>query len=85
MRSILPALALGAATLGVAGCGGGSAVPGAALDSFTTDELTAHVAVLAADSLGGRGPSSVGEDRTMAYLESQATALGAIIRDLRGY
>lgn len=73
MRSIMPALA--AAALGLAGCGA-PAVPGAALESFSTDDLTAHIAVLASDSFAGRGPASVGEDRTMAYLQAEFERLG---------
>jgi Zn-dependent M28 family amino/carboxypeptidase len=69
-------VAAGLVSLGiVAACAGGGA-PGAALETFTPEEIKADVSVLAADSLGGRGPSSVGEDKTMAYLESRAKALG---------
>jgi Zn-dependent M28 family amino/carboxypeptidase len=50
--------------------------PGAALESFDVDGLAAHIAVLASDSLAGRAPSSVGEDRTMAYLEAEFRRLG---------
>jgi hypothetical protein len=74
MRTTLPALA--AVTFGLAGCGTPAAAPGAALESFTTDALTAHIAVLASDSLAGRAPASVGEDRTMAYLTETFGRLG---------
>lgn len=73
MRTILPALA--AVTLGLAGCGT-AAAPGAALESFTTDALAAHIAVLASDSFAGRAPASIGEERTMAYLTSEFGKLG---------
>jgi Zn-dependent M28 family amino/carboxypeptidase len=66
------ALALVAVALGCTK----AAVPGAALESITADGIKPHVAVLAADSLGGRGPSSVGEERTLAYLQRQFSALG---------
>lgn len=45
----------------------------AALDSAT---LMQHIRVLAHDSLLGRKPGSVGEDKTVAYLEAQFKALG---------
>ena len=50
--------------------------PGAALESFDTGDLAAHIAVIASDSFAGRAPSSVGEDRTMAYLEAEFQKLG---------
>ncbi|MDH4045174.1 MAG: M28 family metallopeptidase [Gemmatimonadota bacterium] len=74
MRSMMSALAATGA-LALAGCGA-PAVPGAALESFSTDDLTAHIAVLASDSFAGRGPASVGEDRTMAYLQAEFERLG---------
>jgi Zn-dependent M28 family amino/carboxypeptidase len=64
-----------AAGLVAAACGG-STVPGAALDSITVDGIKSEVAVLASDSLGGRGPSSIGEERTLAYLQSEFSQLG---------
>ena len=71
----IPMLALATVTLGLAGCGA-PAAPGAALESFTTNDITAHIAVLASDSFAGRGPASVGEDRTMAYLTEEFGRLG---------
>jgi Zn-dependent M28 family amino/carboxypeptidase len=50
--------------------------PGAALESFNAGDLAAHIAVIASDSFAGRAPSSVGEDRTMAYLEAEFQKLG---------
>ena len=47
-----------------------------ALESITADDLTAHIDVLAADSLEGRAPGSAGEEKTVAYLEAQFRALG---------
>jgi Zn-dependent M28 family amino/carboxypeptidase len=47
-----------------------------ALESFTQDDLKNQIAVLASDSFAGRGPSSVGEERTLAYLQAQFAALG---------
>jgi Zn-dependent M28 family amino/carboxypeptidase len=63
------------AALALAACGG-ARPPGAALESFSDDDLAERIAVLSADSLEGRGPSSVGEDRTMAYLQSEFEQLG---------
>ena len=68
-------LALATVAVGLAGCGA-PAAPGAALESFTTDDIMAHIAVLASDSFAGRGPASVGEDRTMAYLTETFARLG---------
>jgi hypothetical protein len=48
----------------------------AALDLMTAEELAAHVEILSADSFEGRGPSSVGEERTLAYLQEQFRAIG---------
>ena len=71
-RRYAGALAVVAVALG---CSKG-AVPGAALESISADGIKQDVAVLAADSLAGRAPSSVGEERTMAYLQSRFAALG---------
>jgi len=64
------------AALLVLGACGQARPPGAALESFSADDLAERIAVLSADSLEGRGPSSVGEDRTMAYLQSEFEKLG---------
>jgi len=64
-----------ALSLAAAGCTEGG-VPGAALESIRTEDLQPRIATLASDSFGGRGPSSIGEERTMAYLQSQFTGLG---------
>jgi len=77
MGSRTAALVGAALAVGLGSCGG-PAVPGSALESFTTDDITAHIAVLAADSLAGRAPASVGEDRTMAYLQTEFARLGLV-------
>jgi Zn-dependent M28 family amino/carboxypeptidase len=77
MRSRMSVLAVAALAVGVGSCAGPGA-PGVALESFTVDDLTAHIAVLAADSLAGRAPASVGEDRTMAYLQTEFARLGLV-------
>ena len=50
--------------------------PPAGLAAIDTAGLMAHIRVLAQDSLLGRAPGSLGEDRTVAYLESQFMVLG---------
>ena len=52
------------------------AVPPEALAAIDTVTLMRHIRVLANDSLLGRQPGSVGEDKTVAYLESQFKAIG---------
>jgi Zn-dependent M28 family amino/carboxypeptidase len=47
-----------------------------ALESIQAEELMAHIAVLADDSLEGRGPGTVGEERTVAYLTSVFQEMG---------
>ena len=51
-------------------------VPAEALAVIDTATLMRHIRVLANDSLLGRQPGSVGEDKTVAYLESQFKAIG---------
>jgi len=51
-------------------------VPAEAVAALDTATLMQHVRVLAADSLLGRQPGTLGEDRTAAYLEGQFKALG---------
>ena len=53
-----------------------AAVPPEALAVIDTATLMRHIRVLANDSLLGRQPGSVGEDKTVAYLESQFKAIG---------
>ena len=52
------------------------AVPAEALAAIDTGTLMRHIRVLADDSLLGRAPGTAGEDKTVAYLESQFRALG---------
>lgn len=51
-------------------------VPSEALAAIDTATLMQHIRVLADDSLLGRLPGTVGEDKTVAYLESQFIAMG---------
>ena len=46
------------------------------LATMDTATLMRHIRVLASDSLLGRAPGSVGEEKTVAYLEGQFKALG---------
>jgi Zn-dependent M28 family amino/carboxypeptidase len=51
-------------------------VPAEATSAIDTLTLMRHIRVLAADSLLGRLPGTLGEKKTVAYLESQFAALG---------
>jgi Zn-dependent M28 family amino/carboxypeptidase len=53
-----------------------AAVPAEATSAIDTLTLMRHIRVLAADSLLGRLPGTLGEKKTVAYLESQFAALG---------
>jgi len=88
-RTALCALALGAAACSSpnekapgAGAASGAAaplaVPEAALAAIDTATLMTHIRVLSADSLLGRGPGTVGEDKTIAYLDGQFKAMGLL-------
>jgi Zn-dependent M28 family amino/carboxypeptidase len=52
------------------------AVPEVALQAISADSLGTEIAVLAADSLEGRGPSTPGEAKTIRYLIESFQALG---------
>ena len=51
-------------------------VPAEALAAIDTATLMQHIRVLADDSLLGRAPGTLGEEKSVAYLESQFTAMG---------
>jgi Zn-dependent M28 family amino/carboxypeptidase len=51
-------------------------VPAEAIAAIDTGTLMQHIRVLSNDSLMGRQPGSAGEDKTVAYLESQFKAIG---------
>jgi Zn-dependent M28 family amino/carboxypeptidase len=53
-----------------------AAVPAEAIAALDTGTVMRHIRVLAADSLMGRLPGTAGEDKTVAYLESEFKALG---------
>jgi len=54
----------------------GVAVPPEALAAIDTASFMARIRALADDSMLGRGPGSLGEDRTVAYLTGQLQSLG---------
>jgi Zn-dependent M28 family amino/carboxypeptidase len=74
MNTSKPLLLALAVTLGA--CSRPDAVPAAALAAIDTATIATHIRVLAHDSLLGRKPGSVGEDKTIAYLEREFRALG---------
>jgi Zn-dependent M28 family amino/carboxypeptidase len=76
MKPILVGALAFAAACGPSGPYSGPAVPPEALAAIDTGTLGRHTAVLASDSLLGRAPGSLGEDRTVAYLEREFRALG---------
>jgi Zn-dependent M28 family amino/carboxypeptidase len=55
---------------------GAAAVPAEAVAALDSATLMRHIRVLAADSLQGRAPGSLGEAKTVAYLEAQFRELG---------
>ena len=48
----------------------------AAAESISAESMLQHIRNLAADSMEGRGPGTVGETRAVAYIENQFKALG---------
>jgi Zn-dependent M28 family amino/carboxypeptidase len=54
----------------------GETIPAEAIAAIDTATIMRHIRVLAADSLMGRLPGSAGEDKSVAYLESEFKALG---------
>ena len=61
---------------GASGGGSSTASVNAAAGAITSEGLLQHIADLSADSMEGRGPGTRGEQKTIAYLESQFKALG---------
>ena len=62
------------------GASGGSRSSTASVDAaagaITSEGLLQHIADLSADSMEGRGPGTPGEQKAVAYIESQFKALG---------
>jgi Zn-dependent M28 family amino/carboxypeptidase len=67
---------MGVAAAAAAACAGENPALTAALSTITADELRHEVQVLSADSMEGRLPSTIGEERTITYLHEQFDALG---------
>jgi Zn-dependent M28 family amino/carboxypeptidase len=64
------------ATILIPLCLAACAPPAAPIAEISGERLLADIAVLAADSLEGRRPGTIGEDRTIAFLTSQFEAIG---------
>jgi Zn-dependent M28 family amino/carboxypeptidase len=62
--------------LGLAGCRVEDAQINPALNAINAADLAHWVQVISADSMEGRAPASVGETRTIRYLEGQFSQLG---------
>ncbi|MFQ5747349.1 MAG: M28 family metallopeptidase [Gemmatimonadota bacterium] len=77
-RTVRPLIA--ATLLPLAACAGEEGLPETppdeALAAITPDGIAAAVRDLSADSMEGRAPASLGEERTVAYLKRQFEALG---------
>lgn len=58
------------------GCETGSQDLASAQASISAEDLAADIAVLASDEFEGRGPSTRGEERTIAYLQQEFSQLG---------
>ena len=71
----LPALLQGCPSSEPTGTGA-EPVPAEGVAAIDTATLMSHIRVLADDSLLGRAPGSLGEERTVAYLEAQFRAMG---------
>ena len=80
-RLLLPSLAVFAACAPRADTSAAStatadAVPAAAVATIDSATIMRHIRVLAHDSLMGRLPGSAGEEKSVAYIESQFKAIG---------
>jgi len=79
MRILSAAIILVLAGCGPKADGPGAArptVPEAALNAISGDQLLADIKILASDSFLGRGPGTLGEDRTVEFLEREFRAIG---------
>ena len=83
--SLLPAMSLVAATLVLAACNKPDATPAARTSTvpastspglITASDFSDRVKILASDEFAGRAPGSVGEDKTVAWLEKEFRDLG---------
>lgn len=46
------------------------------IDTISEGDLISHISILASDEFQGRAPSTLGEERTIRYLEEQFTKIG---------
>ncbi len=69
------ALASAALLVSIAGCD--QPKTNAAADTFNKDSLMKHIEVLGSDAFMGRRPFTVGEEKTVAYMQSEFARLGA--------
>ena len=77
-------IVIGLVLVGVVACGGGAtaggggrpAVPAAGTGSLDKKALLGDIVMLASDSFQGRLPGTLGEERTVGYLEAQFKAIG---------
>jgi len=76
IRLFFPALAAIAACQPKGEAALTAVVPSEAIAAIDTGTVMRHIRVLAADSLMGRLPGTAGEDKTVAYLESEFKTLG---------
>ncbi|MDH3455569.1 MAG: M28 family metallopeptidase [Gemmatimonadota bacterium] len=74
MRAVI--LFVCASVLSVSACAVDDADLTGALDALTVTDLARHIEVLASDEFEGRGPSSPGEAKTLAYLQEEFRTLG---------
>ena len=58
------------------GCQNGNQDVGSAQAGMSVEDLSADIAMLASDEFEGRGPSTRGEERTIAYLQQEFADLG---------
>lgn len=49
-----------------------------ALNSITADDMKGYISVLASDDFMGRSPATIGEEKTISYLEEQFKQLGLV-------
>jgi len=68
-------IALSAIFAGISGCD--QPKTNVAADTFNKDSLMRHIQVLASDPFMGRRPFTVGEEKTVAYMQSEFARLGA--------
>ena len=76
MKNKLVALLFIVFVLGVVAAGCTPPASPSAADSITVEDLTAPIQTLSSDEFEGRGPSSPGEERTIAFLQDEFKRIG---------